>query len=181
MTVAGTADGLDVYFDVEIADVGGTLVLDLTDRPGGASAVHLVQTRVAADRLDLHLGGRAWAGGADIEYVVNGRVVSRSEHPGDGPLADSDREVESVHEYIDEDGKLKVIYDFSDGEPASVTPEGATSAVPCTEIRVRPRDASWWPSAPTVSMSGAGWETVRFERAASREGAHDRDLRSVAR
>ena len=169
VTVEGGAGTLDAYFDVEIADVGGTLVLDLAGRPGGAPEVRLVQTRTAADRLALHLDGRAWSGGADVEYVADGRVVAQVEHSGDGPLGASDREIESEHIDFDEDGKPIVVYDFSDGEPASVTPEGAASAVPCTEIHVRPRDASRRLPAPVVSLGGAGWETVRFERAVERK------------
>ena len=171
VTVEGGAGTLDAYFDVEIADVGGTLVLDLAGRLGSAPEVRLVQTRTAADRLALHLDGRAWSGGADVEYVADGRVVSRSEHPGDGPLADSDREIESEHIVFDENGEPVVVYDFSDGEPASVTPDGAASAVPCTEIRVRPRNASWRLPAPVVSLGGAGWESVRFERGVERRRA----------
>ena len=163
VTATGAAGALDVYFEVELEGPGAFLALDLLPRSGAEPDVRLVQTRTTGERFGLRLDRRAWSGGADVEFVNGDRVVARGALSGPDSLGASDEEVESVHYVVGEDGKVYVVYDFTDGPPASVTPAGSSAPVPCTEIRVRPRDASWKLDTPVATLGGVGWGVVRIE------------------
>ena len=157
-----TPGRLDAYFDVEVLPTG-PVDLDLydADAPAGPSA-RLRQTRVA-NGWDLR-----FVANHDVElsvkYVFEGEILkTETLAPRDSvPIANSNEDADSVH-YIRDGDEFIIVYDFTDGDPATVSSLKGASIGDCTEIHVRgPADALNL-ARPALSIGGSGWHTVRVD------------------
>lgn len=165
---------LDVYFGVEDAP-SAAIELDLYEggEPDGRGAV-------ARLRQDLDDGGgrlRFSTGRPSeltVEYVSRGRVVASEDHASTAAadLGDADEAVESVH-YKEEDGKIIIVYDFTDGEAPSVTTSEGRVVERCSEVRVRPSGSVPRLRRPAVAIGGTGWERVEIEDHEGRFGVEE--------